>query len=405
MNRQDQQTRDPGSSIESRRRGRRKGPMLITGIGVIALLVIGYAGVGWYVSGEIIDDGLLVSQYVVEYDTAVLAVGDDEITLRVPDDPSTEPDRDAVMGLRWADGYGQVGPATSTDGDVETRPFRHLRGNLPAIGEDTVDFDNFAYPNDPSVLGVDYETGSYATPLGDVEAWLFPGSADTWIVAVHGNAADRTEYLRLVASIHDLGYPILVARYRNDPESPRTDDSLILMGQEEHVDVASAVDYALSRGASDVVVYGTSMGGALALGYALEESRDVIRGLVLEAPVADLREVIRLRSGDALPIGGPIGDSILAVGRWFVALRTGLDFDTVDYVERAAELDVPILLFHGTDDPKVPIEISQNLSAARPELVEFHPVENGAHIRAWNEDPGGYAETITTFLDRIGSER
>ena len=376
--------------------------LLITGLGVALLLAVGYAGVGWYVSNQIINDGLRVSRYVVEYDTAVLAVSDDEITIRVPDESSTGPDRDAVMGLRWEGGYGQVGAAITTDGDVETRPFRLLRGDLPAIGEDSVDFDNFAYPNDPSVLGVDYETVSYPTPLGSFEAWLFPGSGDTWIVAVHGNAADRTEYLRLVASIHDLGYPVLAIRYRNDPDSPGTDESLVLMGQEEYADIASAVDYALDHGASDVVMYGTSMGGALTLGYVLKESRDVVRGLILEAPVADLREIVRLRSGEALPIGGVIGDSILAVGRLFVTLRTGLDFDSVDYVERATELDTPILLFHGTDDPKVPFEISENLTAARPDLVEFHSIADAAHVRAWNEDPAAYAETIATFLARIG---
>jgi alpha-beta hydrolase superfamily lysophospholipase len=377
----------------------------IAGLSVLILLVVVYAGIGWYVSGEIISGGLRTSPYVVEYDTAVVSIGDDEITIRVPDEESVPSDVDAVMGLRWEGGYGQVGPATAVDGDLETRPFSLTQGNPPAVGDDIADFDSFAFPNDPSVLGVDYEVVTYATPLGDVDAWLFPGSNDTWIVAVHGNAADRTEYLRLVDSISGLGYPVLVIRYRNDPESPATGDSLILMGQEEHEDVVAAVDYALDNGAADVIVYGTSLGGAVTLGYALEETRDVVRGLILEAPVTDLREAVRLRSGEALPIGGPIGDSFLAAGRLVASLRTGLDFDTVDYVERAAELDMPILLFHGVDDPKVPLAISQNLAAERPDLVEFHAIPDAAHVRAWNEDPASYAGTVTAFLDRVQANR
>ncbi len=369
------------------------------------LLLVGYAGIGWYVSGEIISSGLRTSPHVIVYDTDVVSVDADEITIRVPDEESIAFDRDAVMGLRWKGGYGRVGPVTAIDGDIETRPFSVIQGSLPAIGENIVDFDNFAYPNDPSVLGIEYEVVSYVTSLGEVEAWLFAGSSDTWIVAVHGNAADRTEYLRFVDSISSLGHPVLVIRYRNDPDSPTSGDSLILMGQEEHEDVAAAVDYALAEGASDVIVYGTSLGGALALGYALDESRGVIRGLILEAPAADLREIVRLRSGEALPIGGPIGDSFLAVGRLVVSLRTGLDFDTVDYVERAAELDMPILLFHGADDPKVPVEISENLAAARPDLVEFHSIPDAAHVRAWNEDPAVYTSTVTAFLERIGASR
>jgi hypothetical protein len=128
----------------------------------------------------------------------------------------------------------------------------------------------------------------------------------------------------------------------------------------------------------------------------------VVRGLILEAPAADVREVVRLRSGEALPIGGPVGDSILAVGRMVTSLRTGVDFDAIDYVDRANELDVPVLLFHGADDDTIPVAIGENLAAARPDLVEFHLIEDATHVRAWNEDPDEYARVVAAFLERIG---
>ncbi|MGB8360420.1 MAG: alpha/beta hydrolase, partial [Acidimicrobiia bacterium] len=142
---------------------------------------------------------------------------------------------------------------------------------------------------------------------------------------------------------------------------------------------------------------------AMTLGYALEETRDVVDGLILEAPAADMREIVQLRSGEALPIKGPIGDSLLTVGRLVTSLRTGLDFDRVDYVDRADELDVPILLFQGRDDTTVPFEIGEALAEARPDLVEFQPVDDAFHVRAWNEDSSGYAQTITEFLGRVAA--
>ncbi len=397
-------SRPPLQAIESRERPRRRRWLPIASAIVGGLVLVGYGAIGWYVSGEIIS-ALRVVPHVVEYDTDVLALDGSEITLRVPDEDTVASDEDAVMGLRWDGGYGQVGPATQIDGDVQTRPFTVLVGAAPAAGEDVADFDSFAFPNDPAILGLPVETVTYPAPLGDLEAWLFPGERSTWIVAVHGRAADRTEYLRLVDATRDLKHPILVIRYRNDPDSPSTGDSLIRLGQDEHPDVRAAVDYALANGASDVVVYGSSMGGGISLSYALEEQRDVVRGLILEAPGADLREIVQLRSGEALPIGGPIGDSFLAVGRLVASLRTGLDFDDVDYVERAGDLDMPILLLHGTDDTTVPHVISENLAAARPDLVEFHSIPDGTHIRAWNEDPDWYATILTAFLDRIGSDQ
>lgn len=388
-------TRTTDRRSKTRRRIRRAGVVLF------ALVALIYGAVGWYVSGEIID-GLVSQPHVVEYDTDVLALSEDQIELGLPDVSSVEADRDAVMGLRWQGGYAQVGPATVWTDTTETRPFRLLAGDPPPMGSDVVDFDSFAFPPDPSLLPVPVDIVTYPSELGELEAWYLPGEGSTWIVAVHGRASDRTEFLRLVDSIGELRYPTLIVRYRNSPDSPVTDGSLILLGQDEWGDVRAAVDHAVGQGASDVILYGPSMGGAMSLSYALNEERDVIRGLILESPVADMRETVALRSGEALPIGGLIGDSLVASGRAFAWLRTGLDFDTVDYVDRAAELDVPILLFHGTDDTTVPYEIGESLAAARTDLIEFHTVADGGHVRAWNEDPDGYTQIVADFLDRIG---
>jgi uncharacterized protein len=267
------------------------------------------------------------------------------------------------------------------------------------------DVDAFAYSTDPARVGFAYETVTYPAPLGDLEAWLFPDERETWIIGVHGRNADRHEFLRLVDVTAELGYPTLLVRYRNDPGAPSSDGSLILVGQQEWQDVAAAVDFAIAQGATDVVLAGASLGGGLVLAHLLEGDPTPVRGAILDAPNADVRETIRLRSGEALPIGGPVGDSLLGVGRVITSLRTGLDFDTVDYVDRAGELTAPMLVFHGTADTTIPFEIGESLAAARPDLVEFHPVEGGGHVRAWNEDPEAYAAHIRGFLERIAGEQ
>jgi alpha-beta hydrolase superfamily lysophospholipase len=195
--------------------------------------------------------------------------------------------------------------------------------------------------------------------------------------------------------------PTLIVNYRNDPGAPATEGALILAGQEEWEDVAAAVAYAGSRGASDVVLYGASMGGALVLSYLLEEPTAPVAGVILEAANADLRHAIDIRSGEALPIGGLIGDSFLAVGRLFTTMRTGIDFDTVDYVARSGDLTVPMLVFQGRADTTVPFAIGEALAEARPDLVEFHPLDDAGHVRAWNEDPDDYREIVTAFLGNL----
>lgn len=365
------------------------------------VLVLLYGAIGWYVSGQVIDSQR-VPTTASPFDTDVLSVSDAAVVVVPPDTADAAADVDAVTGLRWDGGYAQVGPTTSTEGQAQTRSFELLTGSPPPRGEDTAQFHGHAFPPDPEAAGFVVDTVTYPAPGGELEAWYLPGDGSTWVVAVHGRGETRAEMLRVADGIRELRYPTLIVQYRNDPGAPSSNDGVMLAGQEEWVDVDAAVDHALANGADDVVVFGNSLGGAIALSHAMQDDRDVVRGLVLDAPMADLREIVQQRSGEALPVGGPIGDSILAVGRLVTWLRTGLDFDTVDYVERAAELDVPVLVFHGTDDRSVPVSISEDLAAARPDLVEFHPVPDAAHVRAWNEDPATYTDVVSAFLDRLG---
>lgn len=370
-------------------------------ISVVLLVVILYAGVGWYVSGEIIA-GIDVTDSDVSYEIGVTAVSGETITIDVSDYSHADEDRDAVMGLRWEGGYARVGPAAG-DGPLETRSFTLLEGSPPPIGASVADLDSFAFPGDPTNVGLEFETVTYPGPSGDLSAWLVPGTGHRWIVAVHGLGASPREFLRLLDATRDLGMPTLIITYRNDPGAPTTEGALILAGQREWEDVAAAVEYATTRGATEVVLYGASMGGALVLSHLLEAPDAPVIGAVLEAPNADLRRAIDIRSGEGLPIGGPIGDSFLAVGRLIASLRTGIDFDTVDYVARAEALPVPILLFHGREDTSVPFAVGEALAAARPDLIEFHPMEDAGHVRAWNEDPTAYREILSTFLETLGS--
>jgi uncharacterized protein len=372
-----------------------------TAIAVLAVLALVFGGAGWYVSGQILDALRIAPPADVEHDTEVVALADGEITLERPDETDLAADRDAVMGLSWEGGYGRIGPAVSADGGLEVRPFTLIDGEPPEPGRDRVDVDSYAFPPDPERAGIPVEVVTYPGPDGDLEAWYVPGDHPTWIVAVHGAGAGRHEFLRLVEATRELGHPLLLVTYRNDPGAPSSDGSLVLNGQEEWPDVAAAVDHAVESGASDVVVYGASMGTGLSLAYALEADAAPVRALVLESPNVDLREIVRLRSGEALPVGGAVGDAILAVGRAVTSLRSGLDFDAVDYVDRADELDVPVLVFHGALDPKIPTEVPTAFAEARPDLVEFHLLETGAHVRAWNEGPEAYAATVRDFLGRV----
>ena len=60
-----------------------------------------------------------------------------------------------------------------------------------------------------------------------------------------------------------------------------------------------------------------------------------------------------------------------------------------------------MLLFHGTEDGRVPIELSEDLAAALPDLVTFVPVDGAGHVESWNLDRGTYEQALQDLMNEV----
>lgn len=94
---------------------------------------------------------------------------------------------------------------------------------------------------------------------------------------------------------------------------------------------------------------------------------------------------------------------ISSVGGVVTEQRLGIDFDDFDWIGRADELDVPILVFHGPDDLFVPWEPSRDLADLRPDIVTLEQVDRAGHTRSWNTEPRRYERAVTDFVRSVES--
>jgi fermentation-respiration switch protein FrsA (DUF1100 family) len=60
-----------------------------------------------------------------------------------------------------------------------------------------------------------------------------------------------------------------------------------------------------------------------------------------------------------------------------------------------------MLVIHGTDDETVPFQVSEDLAAARPDLVRLFIVPGAGHVRGWNVGPQPYERAVTDFLSDV----
>ncbi|GAB3044511.1 alpha/beta fold hydrolase [Parafrigoribacterium mesophilum] len=259
----------------------------------------------------------------------------------------------------------------------------------------------------PEDLGFEYQDVLVPTPVGDAPAWLVPGPAgsDCWVIQVHGRAVTRHEALRAVPVFHAAGYTALLISYRNDGVAPSSVDARYALGDTEWQDVAAAVEFARHHGARDVVIMGWSMGGAIALQTVTRAAHDLIRGVVLDSPVIDWvaaldyqAALLRLPRLITRGVYRLIGSSW---GSRFTGQAQPINLDRLDFVRRATELSLPILLLHSDDDGYVPSAPSRALANARPDIVTFEAFEHARHTKLWNYDPERWNGAITQWLTAL----
>ncbi|MEW1988482.1 alpha/beta fold hydrolase [Brevibacterium casei] len=285
-----------------------------------------------------------------------------------------------------------------------TRVARRITGTAPGLTPKDGDRASWSgiYYATPVDAGLHARDITITTPAGPCPAWRIEGDPSTWAIHIHGLGSTHAGTLRGVRVATELGYTSLVVSYRNTTEGPRVGTGRTTLGHTETSDVDEAIGYAVRRGAQRIVLFGWSMGAAIALRLANHPRHQaLIAALVLDSPVLNWAEVIKAnctRSGLPAAVGNltipwltltPLAHTVGLPGR--VPLRS------FDWTSRAADLTTPTLILHGARDDSVPLRLSQALRAARPDLVDLATFDAG-HTLCCNADPDRWHETMTAWL-------
>lgn len=184
-----------------------------------------------------------------------------------------------------------------------------------------------------------------------VAAVHHPGTGDDWLFFCHGFLSDMTgSYEERCERAVAEGFDAVRFDFRGCGESDGTFVDQDLTAKVE--DLRAVVD---RFDPPSYVAFGSSFGAAVAFRAAIEDDR--VEAVATRAPVTRLdvfeeyRDVVE-RDGEVV-----LDDGRAVDGRFLEDLER-YDFDDV-----AAGLEVPVAVFHGTDDGSVPL--THSLEAAR----------------------------------------
>ncbi|MAT89431.1 MAG: alpha/beta hydrolase [Flavobacteriaceae bacterium] len=190
------------------------------------------------------------------------------------------------------------------------------------------------------------------------------------LVYYHGNAGDLSRWGRVMQDYIAYGYDVMVYDYRSYGKSTGSIDET-----DFYLDAQKIYNEAKKHFPEDqITVYGRSLGTTFATFVA---SRNHPKQLILEAPFYSIKDVAQRR----FPIV-PVG-SLLS-----------FYMPTYAFME---QMGCPVTIFHGTEDPIVPISSGERLFEKIPnELGSFYRLPEVGHMRV-RKHPR-YQELMKTLL-------
>jgi len=226
----------------------------------------------------------------------------------------------------------------------------------------------------PADWGMAYEDVRLTADDGvALHGWYIPHEgAQRAVLFFHGNAGNISHRRESVEVFHRLGLDVLIFDYRGYGQSQGEPSE-----QGLYRDAHAAWRYLTgSRGIdpADIVIFGRSLGGAVAARLASEVAPDAV---ILESTFTSARDMAR---------------RVFPLLSRLVMLR--YDFDSKDAVGR---IGAPVLVLHSPDDEIIPYELGRDLYEAVPGPKRFVPLR-GDHNNGFSHSRPDYDMTLRDFL-------
>lgn len=220
-----------------------------------------------------------------------------------------------------------------------------------------------------------------------ISAWWWPAASEDApaVLYLHGARWNLTGHLFRLEQLRALGFSVFAIDYRGfgqslgDPPSEAT--------VYEDARIAWERMKTLQPDAGKRLIYGHSLGGAVAVDLAAELGREArgadgevqARGLIIESTFTTLADIATVLADTSLPV------------RWLLSQR----FDSIDKID---QIGMPLLVVHGTQDQYVPARFSEELYEAALDPKRLLLVEGATHNNSMRVGRQAYREAIQALF-------
>jgi uncharacterized protein len=241
-----------------------------------------------------------------------------------------------------------------------------------------------------------YEKIKFQTNNGlAIDGWY--GKADTakgCIIFFHGITNNKASLLKEADEFKHSGYNVLLVDFRAHGNSAGKKSSF---GYKETDEAGKAFEFAQSKGNTNIILYGSSL-GSVVLMKAIAEKKINPSAIIVDMPFGSLQDHLKAR---ARVLGFPSQPFAFLVTLWMGIENgyNGFNHQTYGYAEK---INCPVLLQWGDRDMYVTVEEIKGIYKNLPTLKKKLVVYPGANHQSFLQyDPIGWQKNVTGFLNEL----
>ena len=249
------------------------------------------------------------------------------------------------------------------------------------------------------------EVSVTASDGNEVPATYFANGSEKLVILVHGAGGDRYHVYPLAELYLKQGYDVIALDQRGSGRNP---DDRVTFGIKESLDIRALVAYARETiGSKKVIVHGLSMGGQTTAIYAAGVTpgeQDAADLVICDSPVPGMEYMVRSSIGgdSEEEMHTPMVDYVMGSGKAYLKIACGIDVDDGDTIRQAEKIQVPTLIIVSKKDtvclPEKVEEVFDHVGTADKMIAYV----DSKHVEGMVDDPEGYMEIVTDFLQAHG---
>ncbi len=231
------------------------------------------------------------------------------------------------------------------------------------------------FENNPGDIGLNYKDIYFETADNiKLNGWLVPAeNSKTTLIFCHGNGGNISHRLEKILFFHKLGLNLFIFDYRGYGLSLGSPSE-----QGLYRDIEAAYKFLQSGELKNqkTIVYGTSLGGAVAVDLA---SKHPLDGMILESTFASTTDMGKI------------------IYPWIPSF---LSFNKFDSFTKISKINIPKLIMHSETDDIIPFSQGQKLFENAPEPKQFLII-NGYHNESFFISESIIEPAIRTFINSL----